>query len=186
MTERIIALACFAAFSTATSGQTRWIIDHQIQATPVEARIGFVVKAGFPSTDFAFAATFLDFVASEPGWEWGQSFFLPQPYVPPRPIGNILVGIVTGQVHYPPMVIADPSNPIPVFEAHWKTSDLRPRIVEFETRTIRFDVYPDAAAPASESRVASLMEGRTSIVVPSPSVMAVVGCGAVLALRRRR
>jgi hypothetical protein len=99
-----------------------------------------------------------------------------------------VTGIIAGQLNFPPAgIYADPTNPIAFWQATFTLVDFTSyEILSLETRTSRFDVYPEMTSARSESRLDDLVEGRGVIqLVPAPGATAVLGLG-VLAMGRRR
>src|SRR5688572_17017625 len=98
--------------------------------------------------------------------------------------------IIVGQIHFPPAVLANPANPLAVWEGIWTTSNFTTRKVKVTTSTTRFDTYPSMNSPQSVSRLASLQEGLAYIKVnggiPAPGTGALLGASALVAVRRRR
>ncbi|MFI4915975.1 MAG: MYXO-CTERM sorting domain-containing protein [Phycisphaerales bacterium JB060] len=98
-------------------------------------------------------------------------------------------GIIAGQLNVPPAgIYADPTSPIAFWSMTFTVGDIGTReILDLETRTTRFDVYPDMTRALSESRLDELTEGRGSILlVPTPGSAAVLGLGLLAIGRRRR
>lgn len=148
-----------------------------------EARVRLSVE--FNPVDHAFAASLFSLRASEAGWTQAHRLIGPI-NGPPQIQGPTIVDTV-GQIHFPPIVFANPANPIAVFEATWVTGNFRHRVVTLDTVTQRFDVYIDAMSPASESRMATLIEGRGEIrVIPAPGAVCALGAFGLASLRRYR
>ncbi len=186
MKNSIVALLGVAGLATAAFGQAGWNIAVSNQVTPTTPSATVTVSAFFSAQDHAFAAALFALVAAEAGWS-GNTVLLPPPNNPGVINGGSIDGITAGQIHFPPVVNANPANPIAVFEATWSTGDFTPRSVDVNTRTTRFDAYISATSPASQSRLAGLLEGAGAIeVVPAPSALALLGMGALVAGRRRR
>lgn len=100
-----------------------------------------------------------------------------------------VTGIIAGQLNFPPaMIYADPSNPIAFWQATFTLGPISSReILDLETRTTRFDVYPEMMSGRSESRLDELTEGRASItLIPAPGSAALLGLGLLAMGRRRR
>lgn len=98
-------------------------------------------------------------------------------------------GILAGQVQSPSSgIFADPANPIAFWEAEFSVNDVLsgPVILDAQTLTSRFEVYPDLDSFFTESRIDDLEEGSLRIVVPAPMSAAVLLGGFSLTARRRR
>ncbi len=154
--------------------------------SPINPIVTVRIAARFQPVDHAFAAAAFSVVATEPGWG------TPTPLLPPPGNaglvqGTHVTGILLGQIHFPPSVHANTMNPIDIWQATWSTHDFRARTVGITTETIRFDVYTSATSPASESRLAWLIEGSAVIhVIPAPaSVLALLGVAAMAGRRGR-
>ncbi|MFI4917389.1 MAG: hypothetical protein ACIAS6_12905 [Phycisphaerales bacterium JB060] len=97
-------------------------------------------------------------------------------------------GILAGQINGLGEIYGDPSNPIEFWEATYTAPlDVAAAFdVELETRTSRFDVYPDMYSARSESRLEGFEDDTATIrVVPAPAGGAVL-LGVMIGGRRRR
>ena len=163
-----------------------WHIEVSNHISPANPRATISVLAGFPATEYAFAGALFQLRATEPGWS-DPRVLLPPPRNPGVINGANITGITAGQIHFPPVVIGDPTNPLPVFEAEWHTNDFTPRWVDVNTFTTRYDVYPSALNSTAEWRFHLLIEGHARIrIVPAPSALALLGLAAVTRRRRPR
>ncbi len=166
--------------------QERWIIETSNVVSPTQPLATVRLSVEFNPVDHAFAASLFTVRASEPGWSNPRHLIGP-PNGPPLIVALYVQGITVGQIHFPPVVMANTANPIAAYEIDWSTNDFRPRLVTIETLTTRFDVYISDTSPASESRMATLMEGRGEIrVIPAPGALSVLGVLGLTAVRRRR
>lgn len=97
--------------------------------------------------------------------------------------------VIAGQVHHPfEAHFADATNPIAFWQATYTApiDAAVPFDVDLSSSTTRYAVYIDMHSYMSESRLADLVEGASSIrVIPTPA-SALVLAGGVLAMRRRR
>lgn len=146
--------------------------------------------ARFSPSDYALAGTWLNIHSGESGWHSVRvNPILSAGSSPGVVNGGDISNIIAGQIHFPPFVLADDTNPILVWQAVWTTSNFALRDVPVWTQTIRFDVYPSAGSPTSVSRLAGLSEAHATIQkVPTPSssvLLAAAWCWT-LARRRRR
>ncbi len=154
--------------------------------SPVNPIVTIRVSATYSAQDFAFGAALFDVVADEPGWS-NPMVLMPLPRQDGTVEGPRVREIVAGQIHFPPLVTANSANPITVWQASWSPSHFRPRDVQVQTVTRRFDVYIDPTGPAAQSRLATMVEGRAVIqIVPSPASILPILAGAVLCVRQRR
>jgi len=102
--------------------------------------------------------------------------------------GNRIDGMVTGQLHIPPLnIFGNPDNPIHLFNIEWTATNFTPRTVGVVTEnTSHFNLVPGPGGK-SINLASMLTPGAASIVVtPAPGVFVVVGAGAVFAVSRRR
>ncbi len=182
---------CIALFlgtaCCAVNAQTayEWHIRLSNHISPANPQVTIRLEAGFPAWEYAFAASLFQIRASEPGWT-DHRVILPPPANRGTINGSAITGITAGQIHFPPVILADPTNPLPVFEAVWRTDDFTPRWVDVDTLSTRYDIYLSALNSTAEWRGHALREGYARIrVVPSPSAVAVLGLGLAAAQRRR-
>ncbi len=149
------------------------------------------MSAGFDPSDFAMAAVYTDFVASEGSTGWSDATVI-RPLAGPGtsaggPSATGWDGIIAGQPNFI-SVYADSRNPIEFWQIRFTapTDVSSPFNIELSTMTERYDVYLRRDSSQSESRLADLTEGSATIrVVPAPASALVLALGAV-ALRRRR
>lgn len=97
-------------------------------------------------------------------------------------------GILVGQINGLGDIYGDPSNPIAFWEATYTAplEVLEPFGVELETRTSRFDVYPEMYSARTESRLDGFEDDTATIrVIPAPAGAALL-LGIAMAGRRRR
>lgn len=182
------AILAAVGMATAASAQSDgWIFEFdQAELSPANPTAWATLSATFPAADYAFAGARLSVSAGESGWGLLETI-IPRspPPSPPVVIGGDITGIIVGQVHFPPPILADPSNPVAVWRGEFTVTDFAPRDIEFTTDTGDFRVYPDPESPAS--RVGTPVEALESIrVVPAPASLALLGLGGLAAVRRRR
>lgn len=97
-------------------------------------------------------------------------------------------GILAGQINGLGNIYGDPSNPIAFWEATYTAPlDVAAAFdVELETRTSRFDVYPEMYSARTESRLEGFEDDTATIrVIPAPAGAAVL-LGVMIGGRRRR
>ncbi len=185
----ITALVGVAGIATAAFGQAGWRVDVSNNITgPGQNSAEITISAFFAASDHAFGAALFNVIADEAGWVAGSNeVLLPPPANPGVIAGGSITGITAGQIHFPPVVLANTANPIAAWKATWSTNDFSPRVVNVRTETTRFDVYISATTPQSASRLSGLLEGAGEIrIVPAPSALALLGLGGLVAARRRR
>ncbi len=187
----LVGLACVTGVASSASAQGSWSHVNIKNANggvinPANPSVEVTISMMFDPQDYAFAAALFSLQADEAGWS-NNTVLLPPPGNPGTIVGGSINGITLGQIHFPPVVIANPENPIDLFRATWTTSDFTVRPVDVRTVTTRYDVYIDVNSPVSQSRLAGLMEASGEIrIVPAPSALALLGLGAFVAGRRRR
>ena len=160
------------------------------------------VSAYFPRQLWGYSQGFFDLVGDDVSGEFSD-FFLPAPLGPHPPgihgcvwllVGSTMNGavydVLTGQLTVVGC-IADPTNPLPVFEAQWTTSDFTPRTVElFTSNTQRFSVYVDHNGSAIDLVARNQFRHGSAViqVIPTASAAALLlsPSGAVMLRRRRR
>ncbi len=191
--RRSSLLACTVCLATAVGASAQVVprvTGFQMRVssseiTPANPAVTVRITAVFPRADHAFASSALSMIATEPGWSNPRGLFLP-PQKPGVVEGPRIRDIVIGQIHFPPILIGNSSNPIDVWEATWSTNEFRPRIVRFETLTTRFDTYFDEVSPATTSRLAGLIEGGSAVrIIPAPATWLAMACLCFAGRRRR-
>lgn len=94
-----------------------------------------------------------------------------------------VVGIVSWQLYYPEAgIFPDPSDPIAVWSATWRTAEMRLRTIPLATQTTYFGVFTgngDVKSPNFDEGLSGIL------VVPAPSTPVALSL-AFLAVRRRR
>ncbi len=188
--KKSLAILAVAGMATAAGAQgyefrVSNVVDMANPSATVE------LWASFSASDHAFAGAGLTASAGESGWVAGTPLELGNGEgigtAPGVIAGGDVTGIIAGQLHFPPPIQADVSNPIKIWQADWGTSDFTMRDVALSTTTTKFDVYVSPTTAVSESRLAGLTEGRGVIqVVPAPASLALLGLGGLAAARRRR
>ena len=188
----LAAALSLAPLAPAFADGERWEFRISNEISPAEPTARIELWAYFDPSDYAFARAGLDVLASEPGWVVGSLLEMGRGEgigtTPGEIVGPNVLGIIAGQMNFSPVIAADPSNPILVWEAEFATSDFQPRTISLATQTEEFLAYLLYGVMLSESRIASLTEGSGEItVIPAPGALA-VGAGAmwVACLRRRR
>lgn len=189
-------IAVLAAAALASGAGADWQFEVSGDITPSSPTVTVRLLGGFPRADFAVAGAILDIHASEAGWS--ELELLPV-QIPPTPVpgpypdpqgrtpgeisGGDVTGAVMGQLHIGPFV-ADPTNPLPMWEATFSTSDFTPRDISLSTTTHKFLVYYD---PIPIGGPRTMGEGAGVIrVIPAPGGLALLGLGGLAAARRRR
>lgn len=178
--------ALILALSVPAVGQTgsdRWIIEVSntiISPSQPSTRLRFL--AAFDPRDKAFGSARWDVHATESGWS-DPMMLLNPPFNLGTISGPSILGVVCGQVHFPPKVFANPTNPLPVYEVTWSTSDFRPRDVDIRTQTDHYFLY---TFHGSRSAIPGLVEGRVTLtIIPAPSAWVIL-VAAFAGMRRRR
>lgn len=101
--------------------------------------------------------------------------------------GDGATGIVAGQVFFPPLIIADTSNPALVWSITYTASDFTERFIDLETLTRRFDAYIGTLGESRTLDVSTLMEGTGRIqIIPAPGALGCLGLAGFALVRRRR
>ena len=101
---------------------------------------------------------------------------------PGTPNAGVVNDISVGQVHFPPIFIANTANPILIWSAEWSTSDLTPRSVLLMPDTHSAKVF----IPGGGLELV-LNDAQASIqVIPAPPSLAFLALASGLASRRRR
>ncbi len=156
-------------------------------ATPLNPFVTIRVSARFGGTDHAFAASLFSVVAEDGGWA-GSFPVMPPPLIRGTVVGDTLKEVGVGQVHFPPIVIANTANPIEACDVVWGATHFQPRTVRIRTITHRFEVYIDGSSPATASRLSLVSEAFAEVrVIPAPpSIIALLGGAMMLRGRRRR
>jgi hypothetical protein len=194
MKSVIVGLVAVAGIAGAAFGQAGFNVGVEYgpsgSVNPGNPSAIVRISARFSPNDYAFAGGRFDVGASDGTWS-GNTLVGPiagSPGVNPGVLGGSNVtGVICGQVHFPPVLPGNNSNPILLWEATWTTNDFTARSVAVTTTTARFDVYPSSTSPSSQSRLSGLVEGAGDIVVtPAPSALALLGLGGLVAGRRRR
>lgn len=180
----VFAILALAVPTAAQMGSDRWTIEvSSIIISPSQPSTRLRFLAAFAPHDTAFGAARWDIHATEPGWS--------DPMVllnPPFNQGTISAPFDSRrrvrEVHFPPIVIADPTNPLPVYEVTWSTSDFRPREVDIRTQSNRYDVYMPSA-PYGRSAIPGLIEGRITLtIIPAPHAGLILTGGLLYGCRR--
>ena len=140
-----------------------------------------------PGVSELFASGNFDLVASEGEW-WHFVFQLGRPTAGPIISGSSITGVVVGQFHLPPLgVFGDPSNPIRVFAADWRTTDFTPRSVSLDTTNTHYFWVAEWQTGAGFQIWPNVIPGSGSIsVVPAPSLLLFPAGAFAVAQRRRR
>lgn len=110
---------------------------------------------------------------------------------PPNSIGIIsgrsVIGAAIGQVFLPGIPPGYPDNPLLLATYEWTTTDFTPRTILFETsNTDRFFVFDPSTFSSSNLVPNFFFPGSTQYVIPVPSTIALITCGGLTAMCRRR
>lgn len=189
----VVGLAGCAAVADAQTGSWTTTVIYSGGATSVSpanpvARIR--VTATFDSGRYlAFGAGLFDIAAAEPGWVGSQAYpMLRGPNITGTLSGASILGVAASQLHIPPQSLANPANPIVVWEMNWTTANFSRRSVGLSMTTYRFGVFTSAPSPVFVELLPSTIPGgQGSIAItPAPSGFVLLGLGGlVLTLRRR-
>lgn len=150
------------------------------QPLPVEIWVGFD-----PLAAFAWLTYIGDVLTSDTFSIW-TNIESEYAILPGSSLGNVSNGNVTsimvGQVHFPPVVYANTSNPIMVWSGEWSTSDLTPRSIDVSTVTQK------ATAHGGIHLYNLIFDDPTAQiqVIPAPPSFAFLALAGGLACRRRR
>lgn len=181
------ALLIVFALSPVAAAQTGgWHIELSNPVlSPSQPSTQVRLLAWFPPEFYAFGASLWSIHATEPGWS-DPLVLLP----PPSNAGNIegpsILGITSGQIHFPPVIFANPANPIAVYEATWTATNFEPRDLDITTATTRFDVYHPSTSPHPPT-IRFVEEGMARItIIPAPATIALTAVAALTAIRRQR
>jgi hypothetical protein len=194
MKTAVLGLIGIAGLASAAFGQAGFNVEVVYgpsgSVNPGDPSATVNISAFFSPNDYAFAGGRFDVGAGDGTWSNNHLIgpIAGSPGVNPGVLGGSNVTAVTvGQVHFPPVLPGNNSNPISLWSADWTTNDFTARSVPVGTTTARFDVYPSSTSPTSQSRLSGLVEGRGEIIVtPAPSALALLGLGGLVAGRRRR
>lgn len=186
-----IAVLAVAGFAAAAHAQRINIDVSNATLLPGDSTT-ITLSASYGAGDYAIAGIATDLVDLTEREGFSDLMLISPMDGPGTSAGTLVVagveGIIAGQLNFPPAgIYADDSNPIAFWQTTFTLGDITSRtILELETRTTRFDVYPEMGSARSESRLDGLVEGRGTIaLIPAPGATAVLGLG-VLAIGRRR
>lgn len=187
-----ITVLAVAGFAAAAHAQRIDIHIAEPTLRPGESTT-ITLSASYGAGDYAIAGISTDLIDLTEREGFSDLMLIAPMDGPGTSVGSIVVagveGIIAGQLNFPPALIyADPTNPIAFWQTTFTLGDITSRtILELETRTSRFDVYPEMMSARSESRLGDLVEGRASaVLLPAPAATAVLGLGALTMGRRRR
>jgi hypothetical protein len=100
--------------------------------------------------------------------------------------GDSVLGIASGQIYFPPNLLGDDSNPIPIWRAIWTTHFFSSRTIELATVTRDYSLYHENGL-LEDFLNEFFAEGTWRIqVVPAPSGLALIALGAAIGVRRGR
>lgn len=181
--------------TTAVLGQSEVYFEVEDDTLLPGESTSLTLWVAFPPADHSLAGI-LTSMHSSTGAQGLSDLELVPPLDGPGTTAGVLTpagveGIIAGQLMFPICGIAgcpESINPIAFWQATYTAPlDASPMMVELSTLTTRLDVYPEMLSSRSESRLDGLVEGSATIhVVPAPAGVAVLGLGALLAVRRRR
>ncbi|UYV12607.1 MAG: hypothetical protein NCW75_15105 [Phycisphaera sp.] len=157
---------------------------------PGESTI-ITMSASYPSGDYAIAGIATEIIDNTGRGGFSDLSLIAPMDGPGTSSGSLgpggIQGIVAGQLNFPPAgIYADSTNPIAFWSMTFTPTDFAMPILDIETRTTRFDVYPEMGSARSESRLDGLTEGRAVIFFPAPGTATVLGLGTLALVRRRR
>lgn len=169
MNTRSLLVAGSLMAASAALGQAGFDIEPifepgQTGITPRTPSCRVRAWARFSPNDWAVAGVRFDMLAADGRWSDNEVLHPLLTGSNPGVVnGPSVTGVIAGQLNF--FSKANPSNPIGVWEATWATSDFTPRRVPLQTRTSRFDVYPDRNSPSSAGRMFVLTEGAAGLEV---------------------
>lgn len=158
--------------------------------SPGESTV-ITLTASYPDGDYAMAGIATEIIARTARGGFSDLSLIAPMDGPGTSAGSVgpagIQDIVAGQLNFPPAFIyADSTNPIAFWSMTFTASDFGRPLLDIETRTTRFDVYPEMGSARSESRLDGLTEGRAVINFPAPGTATMLGLGALALGRRRR
>jgi hypothetical protein len=104
------------------------------------------VFARFPVSAHAFASSQFRVLADLPAWLAVSAGVV---------VGDDVLNINASQLHQPFLgVLADPTNPLRIWNGKYEPSDWSPRLVRFETTPLSFSYYPSPLTPSTASCIA--------------------------------
>lgn len=134
---------------------------------------------------YAFASWMGDVLGDDPTANWSN---LATPLPPTLPVslgtpgnGSVL-NISVGQLHFPLAgIFAKTDNPIMIWSGEWSSTDLTPRFVELQTKTVKANAYLNII----NGNYLLLSEALGEIrVVPAPPAAMMLLVGPILMRRR--
>lgn len=140
--------------------------------------------AVFDTQYYAWAGFGGGVLGSDPLGEWQNFVYTANTAVckgcPPQIGGGNIKGIITGQLHFPPLFFANTANPIKIFTVEWTTNDLTKRVVDIQTATTKYSVYVNSLGnTANLTPEQHFAEIR---VVPAPGSIGLVALSATILL----
>jgi|GEM_PF-4953490 len=143
-----------------------------------------------PADAYAVAAARFEALAPEGAW---SAPALVAPFDAPGTSAGVVAdgglrvaGAIAGPLHFPMGgIVADPSDPIALWQATFTVDDFTPREVVLVADIDRYDVYTSAGSGFSERRFTPDARGAI-VVVPAPGGVALLAAALGWAARRTR
>lgn len=181
--KKVLALFAVAGVATAASAQS------------LSMPAGLSVDSGTPSVTFNVslsfdAASYFAFAGYDGASNASAGTIAVSGPAASDPLFFVANGnnVISGQLHFPPGVNANPANPFDIFEATFTANDFTSSYtVDITTATNQLSLYNSASGPQATAVQATELAGTIQVIgVPAPSSLALVGLGGLVATRRRR
>jgi hypothetical protein len=181
MNPRTVAFALFvgaamgadAGMAAAQTLRGGWIVEVPDAVTPTHRFARIHVLAWFdyiPNQAELFADARFSLTTSEPEIYEGTGI-CPlgmggqcSPFMRYEPGGQVVSRVDVGQIHFPPGVPGNPSNPVLVFHVEWETNDFTPRRVAVTLDTTRFRVYKSMNSPELQDVPLTNVTGGAGVI----------------------